>query len=266
MNRKEEGVYRGHQISQFFSVPDFTFSFLNSPKLTDNGKVGIGFQRPDNSKPNWLKNKLDKDKVKVGSKSFVPNQPRRNSRKAKSGWTKTQPRRDLSGPKMKSKLNRSHSNYAQTLTDTYTGKTVKIIQDNRYEPADVSNIWYLDKGCARHMTGNRKLLSDVTPHKGAKIVFGDNAYGNTVGKGKLIHGNDLCGSAAFPTSSIRVPRVMLSIQKRYIPTASKVDNDKQIPQLLLIVLSSCSTIVVLQQAQELAVVITSRNNRNPVAT
>ncbi|KZV22083.1 hypothetical protein F511_28324 [Dorcoceras hygrometricum] len=71
---------------------------------------------------------------------------------------------------------------------------------------------------------------------------------------------------AFPTYSIRVPRVMLSIQTRYTSTASKVDNDKQIPQLLLIVLSSCSTIVVLQQSQESAVVITSRNNRNPVAT
>ncbi|KZV55078.1 paramyosin-like [Dorcoceras hygrometricum] len=102
-----------------------TFDDQNSPKLSDNGKAGIGFQRPENSKPSWLKNKLDKDKAKAGSKFFVPNQPRRNSRKEKSGWTKAQPRRDLSGQKMKSKLNISHSNYAQTLTDTYTGKTVK---------------------------------------------------------------------------------------------------------------------------------------------
>ncbi|KZV29423.1 hypothetical protein F511_18691 [Dorcoceras hygrometricum] len=126
-----------------------TFDDQNSPKLNDNGKAGIDFQRPENSKPSWLKNKLDKDKAKAGSKSFVPNQPRRNSRKAKSGWTKAQPRRDLSGQKMKSKLNRSHSNYAQTLTDTYTGKTVK---DNRYEPADVSNLWYLDSGIKWHRT------------------------------------------------------------------------------------------------------------------
>ncbi|KZV52314.1 hypothetical protein F511_38252 [Dorcoceras hygrometricum] len=100
----------------------------NSLKLSDNGKAGIGFQRPENSKPSWLKNKLDKDKAKAGSKSFVPNQPRHNSRKAKSGWTKNQPRRDLSGQKMKSKLNRSHSNYAQTFMDPHTGKTVKVIQ------------------------------------------------------------------------------------------------------------------------------------------
>ncbi|KZV34563.1 hypothetical protein F511_25112 [Dorcoceras hygrometricum] len=104
-----------------------TFDDQNSPKLNENGKDGIGFQRPKNSKPSWLKNKLDKDKAKAGSKSFVPNQPRRNSRKEKSGWTKAQPRRDLSGQNMKSKLKSSNCNYAQTLTDTYTGKTVKVI-------------------------------------------------------------------------------------------------------------------------------------------
>ncbi|KZV57822.1 pentatricopeptide repeat-containing protein [Dorcoceras hygrometricum] len=48
---------------------------------------------------------------------------------------------------------------------------------------------------------------------------------------------------------------MLSVQTRYTPTASKVDNDKQIPQLLLIVLSRCSNIVVLQQTQESAVIL-----------
>ncbi|KZV13633.1 hypothetical protein F511_45206 [Dorcoceras hygrometricum] len=78
-----------------------TFDDQNSPKLNDNGKAGIGFQRPENSKPRWLKNKLEKDKAKAGSKSFVPNQPRRNSRKEKSGWTKAQLRRDLSGHYMK---------------------------------------------------------------------------------------------------------------------------------------------------------------------
>ncbi|KZV42831.1 putative tRNA modification GTPase MnmE [Dorcoceras hygrometricum] len=91
-----------------------TFDDQNSPKLSDNGKAGIGFQRPENSKPSWLKNKLDKDKAKAGSKSFVPNQPRHNSRKEKSGWTKNQPRRDLNGQKMKSKLNRSHSRRPET--------------------------------------------------------------------------------------------------------------------------------------------------------
>ncbi|KZV38236.1 dead box ATP-dependent RNA helicase [Dorcoceras hygrometricum] len=53
----------------------------NSPKLSENGKAGIGFSKPESSKPNWLKNKLDKDKAKAGQKPFVPNQPWRSSKK-----------------------------------------------------------------------------------------------------------------------------------------------------------------------------------------
>ncbi|KZV24637.1 hypothetical protein F511_37283 [Dorcoceras hygrometricum] len=85
-----------------------TFDDQNSPKLSDNGKAGIGFSKPESSKPSWLKNILDKDKVKAGRKPFVPNQPWLSSTKVKSGWTKNQPRRDLNGQNMKSKLNRSH--------------------------------------------------------------------------------------------------------------------------------------------------------------
>ncbi|KZV39605.1 hypothetical protein F511_02068 [Dorcoceras hygrometricum] len=100
----------------------------NSPKLSDNGKDGIGFSKPESSKPNWLKNKLDKDKAKAGQKLFVPNQPWRSSKKVKTGWKNTQPRRDSYGQNVKSKLNRSHRNYAQTFVDPNTGKTVKVIQ------------------------------------------------------------------------------------------------------------------------------------------
>ncbi|KZV21975.1 hypothetical protein F511_17605 [Dorcoceras hygrometricum] len=47
-----------------------TFDDQNSPKLNENGKAGIGFSKPENSKPSWLKNKLDKDKAKAGQKPF----------------------------------------------------------------------------------------------------------------------------------------------------------------------------------------------------
>ncbi|KZV17497.1 disease resistance protein-like [Dorcoceras hygrometricum] len=104
-----------------------TYNDQTSHKLNNKGKAGIGYQRLENSKPSWLKNKLDKDKAKAGSKSFVPNHPRRNSTKVKSSWRKVQPKRDLSGQSMKSKLNSSH-NYAQTLMDSSTGKPVKVIQ------------------------------------------------------------------------------------------------------------------------------------------
>ncbi|KZV18742.1 hypothetical protein F511_37165 [Dorcoceras hygrometricum] len=106
-------------------------------KLNHNGKAGIGFQKPENSKPSWLKNKLDKDKAKSGRKSFVPNQPWRSSTKVKSGWKKVQPKRGLSGHSMKSKLNRSHSTYAHTLMDSYTGRTVKLTADCDDITADV---------------------------------------------------------------------------------------------------------------------------------
>ncbi|KZV19817.1 NBS-LRR type disease resistance protein [Dorcoceras hygrometricum] len=43
----------------------------NSPKLSENGKSGIGFSKPESFKPNWLKNILDKDKAKAGQKPFA---------------------------------------------------------------------------------------------------------------------------------------------------------------------------------------------------
>ncbi|KZV39181.1 hypothetical protein F511_25131 [Dorcoceras hygrometricum] len=100
----------------------------NSPKLSENGKASIDFSKPEGSKPNWIKNKLDKDKAKAGQKPFVPNQPWRSSKKVKTGWKNTQPRIDSYGQNVKSKLNRSHRNYAQTFVDPHTGKAVRVIQ------------------------------------------------------------------------------------------------------------------------------------------
>ncbi|KZV41344.1 hypothetical protein F511_37992 [Dorcoceras hygrometricum] len=99
----------------------------SQPSHEGKGKDGIGYQRPESSKPSWLKNRLDKDKAKAGSKSYVPNQQWHNFRKAKYGWKKTWPRRDPVGQNFKSKLNRSHK-FAQTFVDPKTGKTMKVIQ------------------------------------------------------------------------------------------------------------------------------------------
>ncbi|KZV36057.1 hypothetical protein F511_31083 [Dorcoceras hygrometricum] len=48
------------------------------------GKDSIGYDRPESSKSGWLKNRLDKEKAKSGSKSFVRSQQRRGSKKVKS--------------------------------------------------------------------------------------------------------------------------------------------------------------------------------------
>ncbi|KZV23436.1 hypothetical protein F511_37790 [Dorcoceras hygrometricum] len=109
-------------------LESITYDDQNSSQSSHEGKDGIDHQRPENFKPSWLKNRLDKDKAKAGSKSHVQNRPRRNFRKAKSGWKKTQPRRYPIGQHVKSKLKRSHGNFSQTFVDPKTGKTVKEIQ------------------------------------------------------------------------------------------------------------------------------------------
>ncbi|KZV35844.1 hypothetical protein F511_36609 [Dorcoceras hygrometricum] len=47
----------------------------NSPKLNENGKAGIGFSKPERLKPDWLKNRLDKDKAKASQKPFIDSDP-----------------------------------------------------------------------------------------------------------------------------------------------------------------------------------------------
>ncbi|KZV38422.1 hypothetical protein F511_42479 [Dorcoceras hygrometricum] len=79
----------------------------NSPKLNENGKSGIGFSKPESFKPNWLKNRLDKDKAKASQKPFVHNQSWHNSKKVKTGWKKFQQRRDQHDHYMKPKLKRT---------------------------------------------------------------------------------------------------------------------------------------------------------------
>ncbi|KZV19657.1 hypothetical protein F511_33020 [Dorcoceras hygrometricum] len=77
--------YGWNQYSQALFMVIVAQKYKNSPKLNDNRKAGIDFSKPENSKPIWLKNRLDKDKAKAGRKPFVPNQPWRSSTKLKSG-------------------------------------------------------------------------------------------------------------------------------------------------------------------------------------
>ncbi|XP_073136954.1 uncharacterized protein [Henckelia pumila] len=38
-------------------------------------------------------------------------------------------------------------------------------------------VWYLDSGCSRHMTGDKRMLSEYIPGPGPKITLGDNSKG-----------------------------------------------------------------------------------------
>ncbi|KZV27821.1 emp24/gp25L/p24 family of membrane trafficking protein (ISS) [Dorcoceras hygrometricum] len=95
-------------------------------QLNHKGKNSICYIKPENCKPSWLTNRLEKDKAKAVPNSSVPNQQRRGSTKAK--WVKVQPKRDLNGQSTKPKLIRSHKNLARTLVDIHTGITVNVIQ------------------------------------------------------------------------------------------------------------------------------------------
>ncbi|XP_010548881.1 PREDICTED: uncharacterized protein LOC104820212 [Tarenaya hassleriana] len=54
------------------------------------------------------------------------------------------------------------------------------------EQSNHDNIWYLDNGCSRHMTGKKELLSNfVSDKKGDDVTFGDGKKGKMVGKGCL---------------------------------------------------------------------------------
>jgi hypothetical protein len=49
---------------------------------------------------------------------------------------------------------------------------------------DKEDLWYVDSGCSKHMTGNKDKFLDLKKQKG-KVTFGDNASGNILGKGTV---------------------------------------------------------------------------------
>ncbi|KZV29821.1 hypothetical protein F511_24081 [Dorcoceras hygrometricum] len=105
------------------SFESMRYDDQSSFQSSHEGKDGIGYQRPEISKPSWLKNRLDKDKAKAGSKSHVQHQPRRNFRKAKSVWKKTQPRRDPVGGTVDNQLREAFCVESIPVTE-YTGRNV----------------------------------------------------------------------------------------------------------------------------------------------
>ncbi|KAJ9565499.1 hypothetical protein OSB04_001465 [Centaurea solstitialis] len=57
------------------------------------------------------------------------------------------------------------------------------------------NLWHVDSGCSRHMTGNRSFLEDFTTFNGGYVAFGDNPRGGKVsGKVRL---QEVCDKKLF---------------------------------------------------------------------
>ena len=54
-----------------------------------------------------------------------------------------------------------------------------------------SSQWYLDSGCSRHMTGDRKWLNNVKNLDGGTVTFGDSNKGKIKGIGEISIDNDV---------------------------------------------------------------------------
>ncbi|XP_063949970.1 uncharacterized protein LOC135152795 [Daucus carota subsp. sativus] len=59
------------------------------------------------------------------------------------------------------------------------------------------NLWYLDSGCSRHMTGDSTLLSKFEERAGPSITFGDDNKGFTLGYGLISKGNFIIDNVAL---------------------------------------------------------------------
>jgi len=44
--------------------------------------------------------------------------------------------------------------------------------------------WYLDSGCSRHMSGNRKIFSQLKAEEGT-VTYGDNGKGTVISTGSV---------------------------------------------------------------------------------
>ncbi|KAI3821443.1 hypothetical protein L1987_09011 [Smallanthus sonchifolius] len=52
----------------------------------------------------------------------------------------------------------------------------------------ISNRWYVDSGCSRHMTGNMALLQDVKPFRGGYVAFSGEKGGSITCQGVVSNG------------------------------------------------------------------------------
>ena len=54
-----------------------------------------------------------------------------------------------------------------------------------------SSQWYLDSGCSRHMTGDRKWLNNIEEMDGGTVTFGDSNKGKIKGIGEIVLDDDV---------------------------------------------------------------------------
>ncbi|KAK1401563.1 hypothetical protein POM88_001168 [Heracleum sosnowskyi] len=81
--------------------------------------------------------------------------------------------------------------------------TMHAVNENVSNPqkstpkGDKRNLWYLDSGCSRHMTGDSTLLTEFQERAGPCIAFGDDSKGYTKGYGLISKENVIIDEVAL---------------------------------------------------------------------
>ncbi|KAL8135018.1 hypothetical protein AgCh_009883 [Apium graveolens] len=81
------------------------------------------------------------------------------------------------------------------------------------------DIWYLDSGCSRHMTGNKSLLNNIKKVIAWSVTFGDNSKGNIVGIGDIRNGKTL--EMLEKKESVLTKKVYVEVEKAREYTRAK---------------------------------------------
>jgi hypothetical protein len=56
----------------------------------------------------------------------------------------------------------------------------------KFQVGDLKNIWLIDSGCSRHMTGDKGWFSSLVPVLTRRyITFGDNGRGRVLSEGEI---------------------------------------------------------------------------------
>ncbi|KAK1387902.1 hypothetical protein POM88_016080 [Heracleum sosnowskyi] len=74
---------------------------------------------------------------------------------------------------------------------------VKVDLTQSEPKGDKRNLWYLDSGCSRHMTGDSTLLTEFQERAGPCIAFGDDNKGYTKGYGLISKENVIIDEVAL---------------------------------------------------------------------
>jgi hypothetical protein len=63
---------------------------------------------------------------------------------------------------------------------------VRYVLVFEFQVGDLKNIWLIDSGCSRHMTGDKGWFSSLAPVVTKRyITFGDNGHGHVLSKGEI---------------------------------------------------------------------------------